>query len=87
MPKIADNELIDISNEYEITPITNFIRNTEAVANIMEEEKSTMKEQIGKSKGQPSSMERDWTGAKVKKTINGIYNAPKIGQPTLVDMR
>jgi hypothetical protein len=87
MPKIADNELIDISNGYEITPITNFIRSTEAVANIMEEERSKMKEQIGKSKDQPSSMEGDWIGAKVKKTINAVYNAPKIGQPTLVDMR
>ncbi|CAM6016831.1 unnamed protein product [Sphagnum balticum] len=87
MPTIADNELIDISNEDEITPITNFIRNTHGVANIMEEEKSKMKEQIGKSKDQPTCMEGDWIGAKVKKTINGIYNAPKIGQPTLVDMR
>jgi len=85
VPTIANNALIDISNEDETTPITNFIRNTDGVADIMEEEESKMKKQIGKSKDQPTNLEGDWIGAKVKKTINGIYSAPKIGQPTLLD--
>jgi hypothetical protein len=48
MSIIVNNELIDILDEDETTPIANLIRNTNGVTNNVEGKKNKMKEKIDK---------------------------------------